>query len=230
MQSASIICSKCGMSNEPQTPYCVRCGNALYLNQPSSGPVYNNHPFVSLAPPPVQTHYGTFPPQPVAQMPPMQPLYSQPVIQRPRSNTKRNVIIACFIGISVLLLLIFRTMALIISHSGSSTYPTMVSAYGGTVHNNTVNVTTSLSLTSVVEDSQGNISGSAFVGQPLVGSGPFKGSVGLDKSVQFTVTPGENAGVSTIQFVGIVQTDGSMSGTYTVSGTGETGTWQVKAS
>ena len=225
MQSANVICSKCGTSNEPQTSYCIRCGNALF-NQPSNGPTYTNHPSVPLAPPPVLSHYGTFPPQQVS------PMYVQPVAQRPRSHTTRNVIIASCVGVGLLLLLIIGTIVFVAqaANTNSSTYPALVSSYTGTVHNNTVNITSSISLTSVVEDSQGNISGSAFVGRPLVGSGPFTGTISIGRSIQFTVTPNDNAGVSTIDFVCVVHADGSMSGTYTVAGTGETGTWQVKAS
>lgn len=226
MQTANVICSKCGTGNEPQTSYCVRCGNTLF-NQP----VYTNHPSVPLVPP-VQTHYGTFPSQPVSPVPQhIPPMYMLPVPQRSRSHTTRNVIIASCIGVGLLLALFIGTIIFTTQAANSvPTYPSLVSSYVGTVHNNTVNITSSLSLTSVVEDSQGNISGSAFVGRPLVGSGPFTGTIGIDRSIQFTVTPNDNAGVSTIQFVGVVQADVSMSGIYTVSGTGETGTWNVKAS
>lgn len=228
MQSANVICSKCGTNNEPQTSYCIRCGNALF-NQSSHGPTYTNHPSVPLtssAPPPVQTHYGTFPPQQASS------IYVQPVTQPPRSHATRNVIIASCIGVGLLLLLIIGTVVFVAQAAGNSspTYPALVSSYAGTVHNNTVNISSSLSLTSITEDSQGDISGSAFVGRPLAGSGPFTGTISIDRSIQFTVTPNDNAGVSTIDFVGIVHADGSMSGTYTVAGTGETGTWQVKPS
>lgn len=225
MQTANIICSKCGTSNESQTSYCIRCGNALF-NQPYSGPVYTNHPSIPLAPPPVQTHYGTFPAQQVP------PIYPQPVVQRPHSHTTRNIIIASCVGVGLVLLLIIGTVVFVAqsANGSSTTYPALVSSYSGTVHNNTVNITSSFSLTSVVEDSQGNIRGSAFVGRPLVGSGPFTETISIGRSIQFTVTPNDNAGVATIHFAGIVHEDGSMSGTYTVAGTGETGTWQVKTS
>ena len=230
MQFANVICSKCGTSNEPQTSYCVRCGNALF-NQPYNQPVYTNHPSVPLVPP-VQTHYGTFPPQSVSPMPQqVSPIYVQPVTPRSRSHTTRNIIITSCIGVGLLLLLFIGTIVFTTQATNSvPTYPTLVSSYVGTVHNNTVNISSSLSLTSVTEDSQGNISGSAFVGRPLVGSGPFTGTIGIDRTIQFTVTPNDNAGVSTIHFDGMVQANGSMSGTYTVSGTGETGTWKVKTS
>lgn len=103
----------------------------------------------------------------------------------------------------------------------------LTAAYAGNVHNNTVNITSTFTLTSAVEDQNGNISGNALVGSPLAGSGPFKGSVGTDKSIQFTITPNDNAGVSTIQCTGTVQADGSLSGNYTIPDTSETGTWQA---
>jgi hypothetical protein len=105
-------------------------------------------------------------------------------------------------------------------------------SYIGTVHNNTVNETSGFSLTSVKEDAQGNITGRAFINQPLSGSGPFQGSVKLDNTIQFTITSTDTGSniVGTIRCTGTIQSNGSMSGTYTVPNTGETGTWQGKPS
>ena len=132
------------------------------------------------------------------------------------------------VGILVAVVLVIGGVIFAVNHANTSAYPQLSASYTGNVHNNTVNVTSTFTFTGVVEDAQGNISGNAHVSSPLAGSGPFKGSVGTDKSIQFTITPNDNSGVSSINCIGTVQSDGTLSGTYTVSGTGETGTWQVR--
>ncbi len=212
-------------------PYCVQCGTALSINQAQAGSntvVQNNAP---IAPPPPPTSYGMLPPtvpiaSPYSAVPPPPPIYTQPTLQP--IQKKRGINPLLIVGILVALLLVISGIVFAVIHASGPTYPMLSAAYTGNVHNNTVNKTATFTLTSVVEDGQGNISGNALVGSPLSGSGPFKGKVGTDKSVQFTVTPNDNSGVSDIHFTGTVQTDGSMSGTYTIPYTSETGTWQTK--
>ena len=227
MQSATIYCPRCGASNDPQMPYCVQCGTRLSASQAqvgSSTVVQNNSPIAP--PPPPSTRYGTFPSAtPTAPAYPFDP-YTQPP---PQVQQKKRGINPLLVGsILVALVLVIGVVVFAGIRANTSAYPVLAGSYAGNVHNNTVNITSAFTLTDVVQDAQGNISGNAHVSSPLAGSGPFKGSVGTDKSIQFTITPNDNSGVSSINCIGTVQTDGTLSGTYTVSGTGETGTWQVK--
>ena len=225
MQSAIVYCPRCGAANDPQMPYCVQCGTTLAINQSQSGSntvVQNNSPIAP--PPPPPTSYGAFPP--VAPYPAPPPIYTQPVSLS--SQKKRGINPLFIASVLVALVLIIGGIIFVVIRANTPTYPMLASMYAWNLHNNTVNITSIFTFTDVVEDAQGNISGNAHVGSPLAGSGPFKGSVSTDKSIQFTITPNDNAGVSSINCIGTVQADGSLSGTYTVSGTGETGTWQVK--
>ncbi len=233
MQSATVYCPRCGASNDPQMPYCAQCGNALSGNQSQVGSntvVQNNAPIAP--PPPPSTSYGSFEPTvPVASpyplaAPPPPPVYIPPTAQTPEKKGLKIPIV--IIGVLVALLLIVGGVVFAVIRASTPTYPMLTAAYTGNVHNNTVNITSTFALTSVVEDQNGKISGNALVGSPLAGSGPFKGNVGTDKSLQFTIAPNDNAGVSAIHCTGTVQADGSLSGIYTIPSTNETGTWQVK--
>ena len=227
MQSAILYCPRCGAGNDPQMPYCIQCGTTLATNasQPGSNTVVQNNLPIAPPPPPA-TSYGTFPsatsPVPTYPFDP----YTQPVPPPPQK--KRGINPLLIVGFLVVLLVVIGGAVFAMTRTSTPTYPMLRAAYAGNVYNNIVNITSTFTLTDIVEDAQGTISGNTHIGSPLVGSGPFKGSVGTDKSVQFTITPNDNSGVSSINCIGTVQTDGLLSGTYTVSATGEKGTWQVK--
>jgi hypothetical protein len=106
----------------------------------------------------------------------------------------------------------------------SQSIPQLASSYQGTGHNITYNVTGSLTLSSITEDQQGNISGQVIWGSPLSGSGPFTGTVSSDHSINFT----SNGEGFTITYTGTVSAQNTISGNYSTD-TGQTGTWQVSA-
>jgi hypothetical protein len=96
----------------------------------------------------------------------------------------------------------------------------------------TYSTTGSLILSSVIENQQGNIGGQTTWGSPLVGSGPFIGTVSASNSIHFTSTATDGSGL-TIIFTGTVNLqNNSMSGNYTVyngSSGIQIGTWQMSA-
>ena len=106
-------------------------------------------------------------------------------------------------------------------------YPNLAASYQGTIHNTTYNIQTTFALASIVQN-QGNIDGSVIIGPGLYGTGPFTGTIGTDGNVNFTDNPTD--GASTILFTGLLNADGSLSGTYSVPSTGEQGTWQTTSS
>ncbi len=233
MQLPTIYCPRCGAVNDPQMPYCVQCGTTLSNNsfQVGSGTVVQNNALIPPPPPPVG--YSTVPS--VASTVPAYPFdpYTQPAPQKKRGINPlliAGILVALMlvVGIFVVFMLATNGSTSTVKYTSALTYPKLAPAYAGNVHNNTVNITSAFTLTNVVEDAQGNISGNALIGSPLTGSGPFKGSVGTDKSIQFTITPSDNSGTPSIRCIGTVQTDGSLSGTYTIPNTNETGTWQAK--
>jgi hypothetical protein len=87
----------------------------------------------------------------------------------------------------------------------------VVGTYKGTIHNTPANVTSSMSLTNVKQDG-GKISGQLVLGPGLLGDGFFTGTVDTARGIQFTV-PGV-FGNGPLHFSGIVQADGSLTGTY----------------
>ena len=100
--------------------------------------------------------------------------------------------------------------------------PSLASSYQSTIHNTTIDATTTLALTSIVQKQQA-ISGKVVIGPGLLGSGPFTGTIGNDGSVNFTDTPTD--GSSTIFFKGLLRPDGSLGGTYNSPSVNQQGTW-----
>jgi len=111
-------------------------------------------------------------------------------------------------------------------------YPNVSGVHKGAVHNTTAGgITANMSLS--IQQKGGSINGSFTVKLPLLGSGPFTGSVTTSNHIQFTVQ--SNQVPAPLSFQGTVQSDGSMSGTYcsldktgrcsTAAGGG--GTWDV---
>lgn len=108
-------------------------------------------------------------------------------------------------------------------------YPTLVTAYQGTVQNTTYGGTATLELTSIIQN-QGEISGNVIIGPGLNGSGTFTGTIGSDGSVSFYDNTTD--GSPDIDFSGSLNADGSLSGTYTavtIFGS-QGGNWQATPS
>ncbi len=92
-------------------------------------------------------------------------------------------------------------------------YPTLAGGYHGTIIDTTPspNITTRMYLTAIKQN-KGSISGNFSVDAPLQGNGPFSGSVGTNKYIQFTVK-GYN-GAAPLYFWGFVQSNASLQGQY----------------
>jgi eukaryotic-like serine/threonine-protein kinase len=109
-------------------------------------------------------------------------------------------------------------------------YPNVAGQYSGNIHNTTVNISSTMSLS--VQQNGANISGYFTVNQPLQGSNPFTGTVTTGKYIAFTVQ--SYRGNAPLFFWGYVQ-NGSMSGQYcSLDATGHcnanaggAGTWNV---
>jgi hypothetical protein len=108
--------------------------------------------------------------------------------------------------------------------------PLLKQTYQGMIANTTDNTTTNanIMLSDVKQDQQGHIHGYLAIGAPLLGSGPCTGSVTSDNHIQLTVVPDDNSGYTLLVFTGIVNHDGSLSGTYMLPGTGQGGTWKMQ--
>jgi beta-lactamase regulating signal transducer with metallopeptidase domain len=107
--------------------------------------------------------------------------------------------------------------------------PVLQSSYQGKIENTTdnANISAPVTLSSIQEDQQRNIRGYMTISPPLVGSGPFTGTVASNRSIQFTVIPDDGSGYAAMKFTGTIQSDGSLRGEYTLPGTTQGGTWQV---
>jgi hypothetical protein len=115
-------------------------------------------------------------------------------------------------------------------HAADAT-PAIASSYSGTAHNITYGGTSPMTLTGVTADSQGNVSGQAKFAPPLYGDGPFTGAV-RNGNVVLTIasTVPNPCGCTNIVLTGTVAPQGSWSGTYTVNGQSQRGTWEVSPS
>lgn len=92
-------------------------------------------------------------------------------------------------------------------------YATLAGVYHGTIVDTTPspNISTGMHLSSVKQN-KGSISGNFTVDAPLQGNGPFSGSIGTNKYIQFTVK-GYNGGAP-LYFWGFVQSNSSLKGQY----------------
>ena len=111
--------------------------------------------------------------------------------------------------------------------------PIVAASYKGTIHNTPADVTSTMSLTNIKQDG-GKMSGHLALGPGLLGDGFFNGTVDTARRIQFTV-PGV-FGNGPLHFSGIVQADGSLTGSYCSldqtnrcnPSAGGYGTWSVK--
>ncbi len=106
----------------------------------------------------------------------------------------------------------------------TSSFPNVAGTYSGTVQNTTANETSDITLTLV--QSQGQLTGNLVIAPPLVGSGPVVGTITKSGTLTFTVK--NDTYGSVIDFTGTQQSDGSLSGTYTVEVTNEQGLWNAQ--
>ena len=92
-------------------------------------------------------------------------------------------------------------------------YPLLAGTYSGTIVDTTPvpNITTTMYLSSI-NQYKNNFSGYFTVNSPLQGNGPFTGTVGTNKYIQFTVK-GYN-GAAPLYFWGFVQSNNSLQGQY----------------
>jgi serine/threonine protein kinase len=112
-----------------------------------------------------------------------------------------------------------------------SSYANIAGSYSGSIDNTAKAVVTGITLS--FQQNQEKISGQFTVNAPLVGSGSLSGTIDSSKHVQFTVAGYH--GNAPLLFNGIVQSNGSITGTYCSLGSngkcsasaGGSGTWMV---
>ncbi len=92
-------------------------------------------------------------------------------------------------------------------------FPQLKASYTGTAHNTTVNITDSLTLTSIKQNGQ-QISGYCTKGSKLIGSGPFTGTIDASGHVQLTVLDSKDS--ITTYFSGTLS-NGILQGNYKVT-------------
>ena len=104
--------------------------------------------------------------------------------------------------------------------------------YDGTIHNPADHISAHMTL--VIQQDKKTIEGDLTIDPPLGnGDDPISGSTGTDSAgrtyVQFTsqFTARPNAAGYTLDFQGYLHADGSLSGSYNIEQTGESGTWVV---
>lgn len=224
---AGTLCENCGKPIIQGSAFCSSCGVATIPNGTVVTTVKPVRP-VSSASQSVENLLST-----VATNP-------KPVSNQTSRNKSWYTVL--FLGISIMLVI---GGILTISHHGSETStnpptpipdPISSSSYSGIVGDGNSNGVTSpgatgiiISFTSIIQNQNiraigGNLD---VLGVGLsISSGTFTGSI-TDRNIQFTVTPdGSNY---TENFTGRINTDGSMSGSYTVSN-GDSGSWFVTPS
>lgn len=110
--------------------------------------------------------------------------------------------------------------------STPSPYPQLASSYSGNIQNTSNGFSSTLSLDSITEDQQGDISGIILIANPTDGGNTFNGLVGKDNSITFSASITYLS--SPVTFIGSVNKDGSLSGTSSVSGdTTNRNTWKL---
>jgi serine/threonine protein kinase len=118
----------------------------------------------------------------------------------------------------------------------TKSYPVLSASYGGNISDRYTSPPTNSSMSlSQIQQNGSSISGYFAVGQGLIGSGGFSGTVNSDNKIQFLI-PGTYS-IAPLFFEGQVKSDGSMNGTYCSQlngvcnkAAGGFGTWYVAAS
>ena len=115
------------------------------------------------------------------------------------------------------------------SQLASTVSPKAVEMYMGTIHDIPANISASISLTGI-QLRPGAISGYLLVGNGLKGSGPYKGTVSVDRHIQFVVM--DSAGHAIFAFEAGVQPDGNIAGSYCALNqndqcSGDYGLWSI---
>lgn len=118
----------------------------------------------------------------------------------------------------------------------AATFPSLVVGYNGSISDQFTNPSTDTTMSlSSIQQRGSSISGYFSVGQGLIGSGNFNGSVTIDKKIQFLV-PG-NGSIPPLFFQGQIQKNGTLLGTYCSQQNGQCnqanggfGTWKIMPS
>jgi hypothetical protein len=211
-------------------------------NQSPYGPYQAGNPSVPPPPPPYQAG-NSLPTYPQASDPyaptfPMNSYMPPPPVMPPPVNPRggRNkTLLTVIVTALILVIAVGSIVSLLVVHKAFGTttpatptpipYPSIAGAYSGLAHNTTYNQDAEMALTTVVQNA-GKISGSIQFGLPLVGNNTFNGTVSRANAIQFVIIS-TGAGGSTIStFSGLIDKQGSMSGTYTVSNS-QKGTWKA---
>ena len=106
------------------------------------------------------------------------------------------------------------------------TIPTLNSSYTGTITDTGTNASSAMHLSAITQDNQGNISGTITIDDstfPISGMGSFSGTVDSSSNINFTVPTNK----STATFMGSIQSDNSLSGTYTTADNVSSGNWSA---
>jgi len=218
----------------PQNPYGpYQPGNQSVPPPPPPPPSYQPISAPSAYPPissssPYQTTDQYAPTMPV------NPYMSQPP-GNPRGPKKTPWIVIT--TVVILVIAVGSIASVLVAHSvaGNVTpptptpvpYPALASAYSGLAHNITYNEDANMVMPSVVQDA-GKINGTIQFGLPLVGSGTFNGTVSRAGAIQFTIASTDAGGSLTSTFVGSIDKQKAMSGTYSITN-GQKGTWKVSS-
>ncbi len=199
--------------------------------QPASMPAPGSH-LILPAPPAQRLHLPTDAPMRYASPP-------------KRAGLSRKLLVILLLVLALLLLVIAASVWFASAHSPASTssglnggtqqaqssYAKIEGNYSGSIDNTTSHILTGMAL--AFQQNQGKISGQFTVNAPLVGSGPLNGSIDSAKHLKFTVQGYH--GNAPLLFVGSLQSNGSLEGTYCSVGSngqcstsaGGSGTWKV---
>lgn len=204
--------------------------------QPPYGPYQAGGPYVPPPPPPPPSYSSpgiSGPYQTTDQYLPTLPMNPYVPPGPPPERPKKMPLVAIIVVV-VLLIIAAGTVGVIVVSKTTGTvtpptptpvpYPSMASAYSGLAHNITYNEDGEMAMTGVTQDG-GKINGAVRFGLPLVGDSTFSGIVSRTGAIQFTIVSSDAGGV-TSTFVGQVDKQGSMSGTYTINN-GQKGTWKA---
>ena len=209
---------------EQQTPY----GAYQPMNSPVPPPP---PPYQSVSVPPSYRSTDQYAPTL-----PMNPYMPPPPVD-PRRSPKKMLWVV-ILTVVVLVIVAGSIASLLIIHNLTGTitpptptpmpYPSLMHAYSGLAHNITYNEDANMVLTSVMQDAD-KINGTIQFGLPLIGSGTFSGTITRSGAIRFAATSNDAGGSLTSEFVGSIDKQGSMSGTYSISN-GQKGTWKASPS
>ena len=183
-------------------------GNDRARQQAAQSPQYTPRQQVYAPPPPQYTH-----------VPSSQPQYKAPA-QPVQAEKKRSVTPWIILSLCIGTLVVCGILGLLVNRANNASFPSLKPRYAGGLQNITLG--TNANITFTFQQSQGDISGNYFETDNAGSfSAPLTGTIDTSGNIKLVIQTSNS-----LSFTGSMQSDGTLSGTFTTNNSGG-GNWSA---